>query len=485
MASDDVTRIDRHSAQRIARAVRAVERTRPELVNGGRSGNLYRANPTQQRLAKVTEESEDGNGAYTIQFVGLDEEADADAPITTSNLTIFNTVSAYEINGTTGITADGTVLVHAYLFFQSDGTGVWLFDAGGNVSVRYSIERDEDSGAVQLVNDEETPASWVWYGLNDGSERGYKASQTIDVVTEVGYDESTNSFTRTKATIRVFEAGDAGNAESFAEDPTDVIDEAPAPYVACSDGTTVVARFNVADLPAHEYAWVYDGSAYVKAYRLPPESGTATSPVPCVVLESSDPGSCAALDLSAFSDSFSDSSFDTCRNTEYTGGNGSTSEGGSGLVCTAPANDTGNNAGGFYSRAPVGSGDDFDITWTYSGYSYKNNSASDQNEIRVIVLGTGINFQFWTGSDGTGAAVGDGQIYLDGSSWVRHSTSTPSSGTFRLTRVGTTITGYIDGTQVFSVTGSTNALSTIWMLFNSNNNNASPDTATLTGITYA
>lgn len=168
---------DRDSMRRIAAGVRTAERL---------AGSMRDAAPrplphvTQRDVALIAIDSEVGNGFYTGSERLLSSATNG-GYIEGPRSWTASTCLVYEIAGTTGITADGTVVVEARLYVDSSGNAAWIFPGPG-VTPKRSIEFDTDDeidGRLQLVNDQdsatlgardemsvyaydESAGDWVW-----------------------------------------------------------------------------------------------------------------------------------------------------------------------------------------------------------------------------------------------------------------------------------------------------------------------------------
>jgi hypothetical protein len=235
-------------------------------------------------------------------------------------------------------------------------------------------------------------------------------------------------------------------------------------YRDCTTGASV-AQFTTANKPAHDYAWVYDGSEYKKAYSGGASAGPATSPVPDTVLEATDPGSCGALDISAFNDSFDDSSLDSSRFTETTQFNGALAETTS-LLFSGHSNSN-TSLARIQSEAPIAG--DFTAFYNFSnltGFTASGGNSGAFYAIYFRITISGTEYLVGVGDLKTAfpaLTTNQGIWYSTGGSDTNHTTSIPSNGKLTFTRTGSTLVAKIDTTQIFSVTATTSDTSNFWL----------------------
>jgi hypothetical protein len=144
----DVTRWTDSAARRVAAAVRTTEAAPwvkgGQTINRGRNGSVT---PVHTRLGRI--DSESSGGQYSVTFMRAASASSLEA------VPSIDAVTAYEVNGTEALIADGTVTVVLIGVLDQDGAVVWLFKGPG-ITPKRSIEFDTDDeidGQLQLVND--------------------------------------------------------------------------------------------------------------------------------------------------------------------------------------------------------------------------------------------------------------------------------------------------------------------------------------------
>jgi hypothetical protein len=330
------------------------------------------------------------------------------------------------------------------------GSRVWAwYDSVGD---KYLCEYHGADGGTKTVMDDGSSTSTYtddWDRDDQGTDRGVDQQ----LVTRLVYDNSSDE-------LLVFSRDayhDAnGHLVFYTTENKDIIGAVAGstnttPYKNC-DTDAVVARFDGADVPSHDYAWVYDGSDFIASYRDTASVGAATSPVPCVVKEATDPGSCGGITLGAFDDTFDNSSLDSCRWTTATLGVNSISETTS-LALSAGTNGS-NSYAAIVSSANLGS-DDFDARFDFDNLSLTAGATTSVGGIfiRVSIGGT-FHELAWANNTTTG------QHWLYIPPTTRTAASYPTSGYLRMKRTGTSLYMYTDATlrRTATVSGSATSL---------------------------
>jgi hypothetical protein len=408
-------------------------------------------------------------GTGSLDFDGTDDE------LTFSGTTALESTSSdcttWEcwIRPTTVTGNDG-------IFMMQDGTDyIELFREGTAITVQAYISLSE---VVYITGGTITINQWHHVRVR----RNATFFKLFVNGIEIGTDTDSNTFGGTSWTLTVgngFTSGFwQGQIDEFlvldqiclgAGKPTSALTPATTAafydYLDC-DTDASVAIFSSANKPAHDYAWVYDGSEYKSAYSSR-SGGPATSPVPDTVLEASDPGSCGALDISAFNDSFDDSSLDSSRFTETTQFNGALAETTS-LLFSGHSNSN-TSLARIQSEAPITG--DFTAFYNFSGLTGftaagENSGAFYAIYFRITISGT----EYLVGVGDLKTAfpaltTNQGIWYSTGGADTNHTTSIPSSGKLTFTRTGSTLVAKIDTTQIFSVTATTSDPSNFWLDF--------------------
>jgi hypothetical protein len=335
------------------------------------------------------------------------------------------------------------------------GSRVWAwYDSVGD---KYLCEyHGADAGTKTVMDDGSSTSAYTddWDRDDQGTDRGVDQQ----LVTRLVYDTSSDE-------LLVFSRDayhDAnGHLVFYTTESKDIIGTVAGstnttPYKNC-DTDAVVARFDTADIPTHDYCYVYDGSDFIKCYRDTASAGAATSPAPCVVKEASDPGSCGALDIPAFNDSFDDSSLDSCRFTETTQFNGALAETTS-LLFSGHSNSN-TSLARIQSEAPITG--DFTAFYNFSnltGFTASGGNSGAFYAIYFRITISGTEYLVGVGDLKTAfplLTTNQGIWYSTGGSDTNHTTSIPSSGKLTFTRTGSTLVAKIDTTQIFSVTATT------------------------------
>jgi hypothetical protein len=222
-------------------------------------------------------------------------------------------------------------------------------------------------------------------------------------------------------------------------------------FVDCATGLTTVARFDVGDLPTDDYCWVHNGDCMVKAYYDGISAGAATSPKPCAVMESTDPGSCASLDISgAFEPTFNGTTYARCEwsRTRSTSGYEPTE------VSNKSSHSIPNTAGTYLSISritiPRQSGD---FVFKVDLASLVLGSSTSFNEATMVCLDTAGAFKYICGRLDTTAGGGSKRFGgIVGAETKVSDTST--SGTIEISRVSGTVTFKYGGNTITTASDS-------------------------------
>ena len=203
----------------------------------------------------------------------------------------------------------------------------------------------------------------------------------------------------------------------------------------CSDNS-LFKVFDDAHNPATDYAWVWSGSAYEKAYDAGMMTDVAATN-PCAVEDpAGTPTACGDIDIDYWGQSdLGGSTMDSCRWTQTNVLNTPTfSMTGSGLRIAC------NNAGGWaVSRFPA-TDTDFNIEVTITIVS---GTANDE-ELTVGVGGVYFTVRF---KDSGGIKK---EVYSGSSRWSAATSDTTLVA--RIARTGSTVKCYVDGTERYSTT---------------------------------
>jgi len=199
---------------------------------------------------------------------------------------------------------------------------------------------------------------------------------------------------------------------------------------------------------------VHDGTEFVKSYRDTASAGAATSPVPCYLLMASDPGSCGGLDLTPFEDDFNGTNGDSLDDCLWSriSSDGTAEIQSNKLQISIAENTTGSSDGEEKWENAYVFGGDFDIQVTIDSTNLDVTTAAGEFlRADFQLVGAGSLFRALT----IGAWPSDSGFLPDDFGYDFQQDGSPSSnngssysaGThvFRFVRVGTALTGYIDG----------------------------------------
>jgi hypothetical protein len=374
----------------------------------------------------------DGSAAATVCFW---------AKITGESPAGQYSFSQLQSDGSTasGYTGTGAIEVHGRLGIPTDTIVLMLESSQPGTTRKYRFVDDSgEPGTAKTLTDGSisTPATDSWTRSNQGTSRGV----SLSLVANLLYDSTTGELFM----IRRDHTADAdGHEETWgAEEKSLISASTPAtttyPFLDCATGLTTVARFAFSDLPAHDYLWIWNGTKYVKSYKSTLSEGAATSPVPCTVLMPTTPANCAAVNVTAFNDTFG-GTLDPCKwedDATYVDGSAVITSGK--LRITV---DAGNPKVFQENHLYVFAGD-FTIEVDVEMITYLADTTTSQG-CNVPCYTTGGTFLFQMAINKQGATSNSTFTVVseNNSSQTNETNSAPSSVSFRVKRVGSTISG--------------------------------------------
>lgn len=279
----------------------------------------------------------------------LDRDAATD---TTANFS-----NAVEVSGREGIPNDSIVWIRPT--DDQSGSNDFVFEYHG-----------AEQGTIDTLSEGTigSPSSDNWNRSDQGTNRGVKLtlqSRTrVDPSTGELYEITRNHEADANGHEEIW-GPEAEAVKGVLETSTDTY-----PYYACSDGTTVVARYAFADLPDNNAEWIHDGANFVSCSKGAISAGAATSPLPCVVSMPAGADECADLDISAFSDDFDDNDLDACKWDSVVENNGSHSETGGKAQFTTASSGTDEDVRILQTSFPDIGSDDFEISVSFTVSSW-------------------------------------------------------------------------------------------------------------------
>ena len=375
-----------------------------------------------QAWVKITS----GTGPYSAVQLDPDASTESDPQVTINNL--------YEVEGREGIKVDSIV---------------WARFDGTNYQTTYHHAPD---GTKQQLTDGTygSPGSDSWTRSAQGDKFGFALD---GVVTNVITVPSTGEI----VVERRPHTGEAnGHAQTWGTKTQTLVGVGTPstetyPYIACSDGTTEVARFDFADLPPNLAHWIHDGTKPVKAYRETISVGAATSPVPCYFGGGDE---CADLSPTDFSDDFNGTngdSLDDCLWSQISS-DGTAEIQSNKLEISVAENTVGSDDGEEKWENAYVFGGDFDIQVTIDSTGLDETTANGEFlRADLQLIGSGGVFRSLT----IGAWPPDSGFLPSDFGYDFQQNGSPSSNNgasysagsyvFRFVRVGSAVTGYIDG----------------------------------------